>query len=140
TACEPFSYIFEFLYKTGLRIGELENLTENDITQEGDNYIIKVKGKGNKERILRVSKHVIDLLYKAGFPNLPHRRQIQKEAQRISKLIGKRITPHIFRHSFAIRLLAEGKPITLVKNILGHSKLDTTAIYTNISSADIILT
>ncbi len=137
-AAPPYNYIFEFLYKTGLRIGELENLKPKDITQD-DDYILKIKGKGNKERVLRVAKNVVDLLYKAGFPNLPSRRQIQKEAKRVSKIIGKKVTPHVFRHSFAVRLLAEGKPITLVKNLLGHSKLDTTAIYTNITSDSVTL-
>jgi len=135
----PYRYIFEFLYKTGLRIGELENLKPEDITQENGIYTLKIHGKGNKERTIKVKKNVIDLLYKAGFPNLPHRRQIQKEAHRIAKELGKPFTPHILRHSFAIRVLAEGKPITLVKSLLGHSKLDTTAIYTQISSDMVVL-
>ena len=138
-AREPFNYIFEFLYKTGLRIGELEALTEDRIQKEGEEYILRVIGKGSKERVLRVSSQVFSLLKKAGWPNLPKRRKIQKEAQRISKEMGRRITPHIFRHSFAIRLLAQGKPITLVQALLGHSSLNTTAIYTSIQSDAITL-
>ncbi len=134
-ALSPYNYIFEFIYKTGVRIGELENLSPEDISEEKDGtYKIRIKGKGRKERVLKVKENIINLLYKAGFPNLPHRRQIQKEAQKISKEIGKKVTPHILRHSFAIRLLSEGKPITLVQALLGHSKLDTTAIYTKIES------
>ena len=138
-AREPFNYIFEFLYRTGLRIGELEKLTPERVQKEGDEYILHVIGKGNKERVLRVSSQVFALLKKAGWPNLPSRRNIQKEARRVGKEMGRRVTPHIFRHSFAIRLLAEGKPITLVQALLGHSSLNTTAVYTKMSSDSITL-
>ena len=138
-AREPFNYIFEFLYKTGLRIGELEALTEDRIQKEEGEYILKVIGKGNKERVLRISEDVFNLLKKAGFPKLPKRRKIQKEAQRISEKMGRHITPHIFRHSFAIKLLSDGTPITLVQALLGHSNLNTTAVYTRMKSDMIVL-
>jgi integrase/recombinase XerC len=145
--------ILELLYGTGIRVSELCNIKVSDI--ELSNKTIRVLGKGNKERIvcygeycdeilikylkirdilLKDKKHDYLLLNKIG--GKLSVRSVQLLIDKIIRLasIKKNITPHTLRHTFATHLLNEGCDILTVKELLGHSSLDTTQIYTHVSN------
>lgn len=140
--------IFELLFATGVRVSELCNLKCNDIDlQHG---LIKVFGKGSKERIIQIcQKDVLKALkdyYKQfnpvsiffinrlGLPlsTLSVRLLVKKYAQAAN--ISKNITPHTFRHTFATLLLEEDVDIKYIQNLLGHSTIATTQIYTHVNA------
>lgn len=143
--------IFELLFATGMRVSELCNLNKKDVDIE-QGYI-RVKGKGNKERIIQIcNNEVIDIIKE--FRELFHRnynnnsffflnrlkqrlseqsvRFIIKKYTKLSKL-KKHITPHMFRHTFATLLLEEGVDIRYIQQFLGHSSIATTQIYTHVT-------
>lgn len=138
---EPYRSIFFILYRTGMRIGELERLNLNkDIFHDGNDLMIRIKGKGRKERILRVRKDLWPYLVRAK-TNMPSRRDLQRKIKKIAEAAGlnKDVTIHALRHSAAMRLLGEGYPVTAIQSVLGHANLNTTAVYTKIRSEDIRL-
>lgn len=133
------------LYCTGLRVSELTNLKANDINLEKKEAI--VKGKGNKQRIIFftpklyeslkdwIEKHPMNqYLFSEDKPLTT--RNIQKILNKISiKLnLHKKITPHKLRHSFATHLLENGTDIRTIQALLGHENLNTTQIYTHLTS------
>jgi len=140
--------ILEILYSTGIRVGELVNLKVQDINFVEE--LVKVKGKGEKERIVPVGKPalnaLIDYLEKRPFKNEKYvflnkygkkitERSVErliKKYQRISG-IAKEITPHTFRHSFATHLLDRGADLRSVQEFLGHKRITTTQIYTHLT-------
>lgn len=147
--------IFELLYATGMRISELCNLDIADINFEGQE--ITVFGKGGKERIVLISNRVKKLLdeyiavYRplmqnksnvnnAVFLNKTGYRLQQRSIRRslseiIKKLIlPKKVSPHVFRHSFATKLLEKGADLRVVQELLGHSSISNTQIYTHVST------
>jgi len=148
--------IIELFYSSGIRLSELINLTIDKV--DFDNCTIKVIGKGRKERIIPVGVIAIGAVseylekrdkyfaergveYDEGvifnakngkrlYPALLNR--ITKEyISQISEL--KKKSPHVLRHSFATHLLNHGADIRAVKDLLGHSSLSTTQIYTHVS-------
>ncbi len=140
--------IIELLFSTGIRVSELCNLkcTNIDFTNEQ----IKVFGKGNKERVIHIcQKSVWNILklYNSIFKpetyffinrlgkktSSQSVRLLVKKYVRLSK-INKKITPHTFRHTFATLLLEENVDIKYIQNLLGHSSILTTQIYTHVSS------
>ncbi|MEO0086630.1 MAG: site-specific tyrosine recombinase XerD [candidate division WOR-3 bacterium] len=149
--------MFELLYATGIRVSELLNLKINDLNLEEG--FIKVLGKRNKERIVPMGEPAIwaikeylnlvrPLLLKKnqkemGNPYLflNHRGKkfsrmgFWKILKKYVKLAGieKRITPHTFRHTFATHLLEGGANLRIVQELLGHSSISTTQIYTKIN-------
>ena len=149
----PFEHvIMELLYSCGLRVSELVNLKLNDI--DLNSKYVRCFGKGSKERIIpmgETAKNIIkeylperDLLikkYNLSTKNLlimPNGRQITRQdvytfihAQ--GKLIHKNISPHTLRHSFATHLLENGADLRVVQELLGHSDVSTTQLYTHIS-------
>lgn len=149
----PFEHvIMELLYSCGLRVSELVNLKLNDI--DLNSKYVRCFGKGSKERIIpmgETAKNIIkeylperDLLikkYNLNTKNLlimPNGRQITRQdvytfihAQ--GKLIHKNISPHTLRHSFATHLLENGADLRVVQELLGHSDVSTTQLYTHIS-------
>lgn len=138
-AREPYCYIFEFIYKTGLRLSELYNLEFERINR--NTFILRVIGKGNKERVLKVDKKIKDLF--ENFKDiLPGKRSIQREIKKaaIKAGIDKDVSVHKLRHSFAISKINDGVPINVIQSLLGHSSLNTTAIYLKFSSNDVKLT
>lgn len=144
--------ILELLYATGLRISECLNLTFNDISFESNT--IRIIGKGNKTRIVPIGDIAIDYLNKY----LERRTEINKKrsdyiflnprGERLSRVgffknlnkiiteknIKKKITPHTLRHSFATHMIEGGADLRVVQELLGHSDISTTNIYTHISN------
>ena len=138
-SAEPYNNIYNFIYKTGLRISELYNII--DIQKNEDEYILKIAGKGNKERNLRVNEQIYFLYKKIIKKELPSIRSIQRNITKASKKakIYKKVTVHTLRHSFAINLVNNNVPINSIQSVLGHSNLSTTGIYLKVSSDEITL-
>jgi len=140
--------ILEVLYSTGIRVGELVNLKIQDINFFEE--MIKVKGKGERERIVPVGKPalnaLIDYLEKRPFKNERYvflnkygkkitERSVERIVKKYQKIAGieKEITPHTFRHSFATHLLDRGADLRSVQEFLGHKRITTTQIYTHLT-------
>jgi integrase/recombinase XerC len=142
--------IIEFLYGSGIRLSELQALTIGSVNVKS--ATIRVMGKGRKERVVPVTATAIEALERclsgrrsARSPDAPlfataagralSRRQIQRvvarELSRVSR--QKKRSPHVLRHSFATHLMDGGADIRAVKELLGHSSLATTQIYTHVS-------
>jgi integrase/recombinase XerC len=148
---------FEFLYATGLRISELTNLKQADIdTAEG---LVRVLGKGNKERIVPFhekagavllkylaavkkkfgnEKEYIFLNSKGGKITDRSIERILQDIYRDTMLSSKKVYPHLFRHSFATHLLQRGANLRVIQELLGHSNLSTTEKYTNLNYSDLL--
>ena len=149
--------ILELLYATGMRISELSNLNFENLNLEENE--IKVFGKGAKERIVLVSeraknyvqtyiKTVRYLIFKDDnpMPSSPvfinktgYRLQPQSVRIAIRDVVDKielpkHVTPHVFRHSFATKLLENGADLRVVQELLGHSSISNTQIYTHVST------
>ena len=141
--------IVEFLYATGLRVSELVSLNRSDIDPNANS--LKVIGKGNKERFVIYSdiakfylqkylserKDDNDALFvstKKPYNRLST-RGVQKIFEKIKKELGLSgdLSPHILRHTFATRLAATAD-ITTVQKLLGHTNIDTTLIYAELSN------
>lgn len=141
--------ILEILYQTGIRRAELINLKDSDFNFFS--LTLRILGKGNKERIIPISKNlgekteeyinyknqIFDSPYfiltdtgEKSYPNLIY-RIVKNNMSEVSSL-NKR-SPHVIRHSFASGLLNNGAEISAVKELLGHANLAATQIYTHIS-------
>lgn len=144
--------ILQCLYSTGMRVSELLNLKIKDIDFSNSKAIVK-SGKGNKDRniffskdLLEKMKRYIERREKKGikseglFCNKHGKqlsaRNIQKIVKKAALLAGiqKKVTPHTLRHSFATHLLEQGVDIRKIQVLLGHSRIDTTQIYTHVST------
>ena len=143
--------ILELLYATGIRVSELVNIKVNDINLSNES--IRIFGKGRKERIVYYNKVVGKILmnylkiYKElNIKNLDYLILNQKGDnlttagisyiinQIIKKLsFKKHITPHMLRHSFATNLLNNGCDLLSVQELLGHSSISTTGVYTHVT-------
>lgn len=149
--------ILELLYGTGVRVSELVNIKINDI--DFNNNSIKVRGKGNKDRYVfygKYCKEAINNYIKNGRISLLNGQTcdyllLNRFGKNISvvsirkilnEIINKcsldiKISPHVLRHTFATHLLNEGADIMHVKELLGHSSLSTTSIYTHVTNEKI---
>lgn len=148
--------MLELMYATGLRVSELINLNVSSINL----YMgyIKVIGKGDKERIVpigEIAKTILDIYlnqYRDKFVKKEssllffnnHGNKLSREEfyiilkQVINKTsINKKISPHTIRHSFATHLLENGADLRSIQELLGHSDISTTTIYTHISNQKI---
>ena len=140
--------IFTLLYGCGLRISEALSLNVGDI---GNNDFLRIKGKGNKERIVPLLPVVVENInkYLAECPYQPKQgeplflgargdrlvpRIIQRQMQKIRAYLGlpDNLTPHALRPSFATHLLAEGTDLRSIQELLGHASLTTTQRYTDV--------
>lgn len=147
--------ILELLYGCGIRVSEICSLNLEDINLKDS--LIKVKGKGNKERIvpmgqkakealkkylairqiLRIKKNLSSDETPFFINNRGGRlsdRQIRRIVIKYAKVIGllEKIGPHTLRHTFASHLLMEGADLRVIQELLGHSSLSTTQIYTHV--------
>ncbi|MBT4888145.1 MAG: site-specific tyrosine recombinase XerD [Rhodospirillales bacterium] len=147
----------EILYATGLRVSELVSLPLSAVA--GDGRMLIVRGKGGKERMVPLSEPAIEALsnYRDVRDHfLPNQRQhiassflfpsrskeghltrarfaqLLKEVAIVAGVETKRVSPHVLRHSFASHMLAHGADLRTLQQMLGHSDISTTQIYTHV--------
>jgi integrase/recombinase XerD len=133
-------------YGAGLRVSEVVALKVSDI--DSKRMLLKIEqGKGRKDRLAMLSPQLLDLLrdwYRIARPPLwlfPGQdktnhlgtRQFNRAVHAMAE-IKKRVTPHTLRHSFATHLLEQNVDVRVIQVLLGHSKLDTTALYTRVAT------
>lgn len=153
--------IIELMYATGLRVSELINLKFNDINFKA--MTIRVYGKGSKERLIPIHQNALLLLKQYWKLEITkHNMQIKKSNKTILReyifvnnfskkltrqglwyilkqiaiklgIDSKNITPHTLRHTFATHLLYNGVPLRHLQEMLGHTSISTTQIYTHLS-------
>lgn len=140
--------ILSMIYSSGLRIGELLSLKSSNI--DVDRYVIFVKkGKGNKDRIVKLAKNIVPLLYLyikeykpksflfegiGGKKYSPTSvRSILKKSCKKAGIHKSNIRVHTLRHSYATHLLEQGVDLRYIQTLLGHNSIKTTQIYTHIS-------
>ncbi len=135
-------------YGAGLRVSEVANLKVSDI-DSGRMTLRVEQGKGQRDRDVMLSPHLLELLrewWKAARPrvwlfpgqnpiNPVTPRQLNRAVTVAKDLAGisKRVSPHTLRHSFATDLLEQGVDIRVIQVLLGHAKLETTALYTRVA-------
>ena len=146
--------ILELMYATGLRISEVVDLEFKNI--DFDDCIVRIIGKGSKERIVPINDYALDAL--KDYINIARPcmlikgennyifinnhgskmtrqgifKMIKKEC--LIKGITKNISPHTLRHTFATHLLENGADLRVIQELLGHSDISTTQIYTHVSN------
>ena len=150
------SVIIELLDATGIRVSELVNIRLSDI--DLNERIIKVLGKGSKERIVIFNNHTkkaIEIYLNDGYHEFNKLSSgyliLNKDGNKLSEryvrnIINKlvinagldiKISPHTFRHTFATDMLEDGSDLMTVKELLGHESLNTTSIYTHVTNEQI---
>jgi len=140
---------FSVAYGAGLRVSEIATLKVSDI--DSKRMLLRVEqGKGRKDRYAMLSPQLLELLrdwYRAARPqgwlfpgqnpvNPMTTRQLTRACHAAAETaeIKKRVTPHTLRHSFATHLLEQNIDIRVIQVLLGHAKLETTAIYTHVAT------
>ena len=145
--------ILELLYSAGLRISELLNIRVSQITK--DKPFLKIKGKGEKERLVPIGSPAMnllltyidtyrcsirignnqDMLFIKNDGKIISRQACWEMIQKYASIssINKKISPHNLRHAFATHLLNNGADLRTVQMLLGHASLSTTQIYTHIA-------
>jgi len=130
--------IILFLYATGVRVSELIEIKKNDIEES---LIRVLYAKGSKQRIVPIAKVALDALYQ--YLNNRNKKSsylfINYKGDKLSRISIYKITkkyfnvsPHVFRHSYATSLILGGADLMVVSELLGHSNIETTQIYTHI--------
>jgi integrase/recombinase XerC len=151
--------ILETMYSAGLRVSELVSLRDGDL--DFDEQLVRVRGKGRKERISPLGSYAIKAikLYERTRVREPKTEAMGREApvfvnrfgrilttRSVGRMLEKyiavtgldsRTSPHTLRHSFATHLLDRGADIRSVQELLGHKSLATTQIYTHVSAANL---
>lgn len=144
--------IIELLYAAGLRVSELSNMTLQNINLDQD--YVRCLGKGSKERLIPIGKKAKDalkiylqerdLIILKNDIKTTHlflnqkaqpisRQKIYTIIKTLGQKIDKTISPHTLRHSFATHMLENGADLRVVQELLGHSDVSTTQLYTHIS-------
>ncbi len=146
--------LLELIYGSGLRISECQSLTWDRLRKK--ERLVRVLGKGNKERIVPITDSLVERLglFKAKLTEAGHListtgfvfvsedgkpysiRTLRNDIQNLLREIGweGKASPHVLRHSFATHLLENGAEIMSVKEMLGHSSISTTQIYTHVNA------
>jgi len=146
--------IFEIIYATGIRCSEVVNIKMNDVNFDGK--VIKVLGKGRKERLVLfgskakqslltylekerphlLTEELSDFVFLNKAGGILTTRSVQRIFEMFRKLlkVNRKLTPHKIRHSFATHLLIEGVDLRIIQELLGHKTIATTEIYTHITS------
>ena len=143
--------IIELFYSTGIRRDELLNIRINNI--DFDNYLIKILGKRDKERIIpmlpKLSKNILNYISKY-YPSeflFESKKSKKLSSSTIYRIVNKyfravsakvKVSPHVLRHTFATHMLNNGADINTIKEILGHSSLSSTQLYTKIKLPKIV--
>ena len=142
--------IVELMYSTGARVSEIVGL---DLDEVDDSGLMRVRGKGSKERLVPVgsyAKAALDAYLVRSRPELSSRgsaralflnqrgarlsrQSIWEIIQKAAEGLGKEVSPHSLRHSFATHLLEGGADVRVVQELLGHASVTTTQIYTMVS-------
>ncbi len=144
--------MFELFYSTGMRVSELANLDIKDI--DFNKKMIRVSGKGSKQRIVPVGEKALNAVkryrtalgkdYAPVFLNKNKTRLSDRSIRRIlTKIVSMcglnvPVSPHTLRHCFATHMLDSGADLRGIQEILGHSSLSTTQIYTHITTAHLM--
>ena len=149
--------LFELFYASGLRLSELTNLKMENVNL--NERMLRVFGKGNKERIVPFNRKTAEILqeyltisakeYKNRgehiFLNFRGQKISERGVEKIVKEVfkkindsGKNVYPHLFRHSFATHLLQRGVDLRMIQELLGHSNLATTEKYTTLNYSDLL--
>ncbi|MBD3217009.1 MAG: tyrosine recombinase [candidate division Zixibacteria bacterium] len=144
--------VMELFYSTGMRLAELAGLSSSNLDLNAG--MLRVIGKGNKERVVPIGKIALQSLKEyiekrdqeldrydadAVFLNRQGKRLTARSIARIVRKYSsasglmKKFSPHSFRHAFATHLLDGGADLSAVKELLGHASLSTTQIYTHVS-------
>ncbi len=139
--------MFETFYSTGVRVSEMQGLNMEDI--DFKKQMIKVFGKGSKERIVPVGKRALNAIenYRASLkenfiPVFLNKNFSRLSSRSIRRILDKTVrdcglnipvSPHTLRHSFATHMLDAGADLRGIQEILGHASLSTTQIYTHVS-------
>ena len=150
--------MIEVLYGCGLRVSELIDLKISNINFK--ELYLKVEGKGNKTRFVPLARYTADLI-KDYIENVRSKYKVNKKCEDILFLnsrgssmsrvivfiiikeltekagISKKISPHTFRHSFATHLLQNGADLRYIQEMLGHSSITTTEIYTHLKNEEL---
>jgi integrase/recombinase XerD len=144
--------MLELAYASGLRLSELKNIRLEQLQLEAG--FINVIGKGNKERVVPLGRRAIESLQRylaAGRPKLVNKKSpanvfLSQRGTPFSPVtlwlriknrvklagIGRNVTPHMLRHSFATHLLEHGADLRVIQEMLGHANISTTEIYTHV--------
>jgi integrase/recombinase XerC len=153
--------MLELFYSSGMRVGELTGLNLGDI--DFGQSLVKVRGKGKKERIVPVGEQALRSVqeYLAGRNEFLQKQQgseadpplfLSRSGRRITPRsvarivdryvlqsgISKKVSPHTLRHSFATHLLDAGADLRAIQELLGHENLSTTQKYTSVSVAKLM--
>jgi tyrosine recombinase XerC len=146
--------LLEVLYSSGMRVGELLSVRLEDVDWEGRS--VRVYGKGGKERIVLLGDRAVqavevyvhqarhqllngktscEFLFLSRLGRRLSMRMFHLAVEKYiaSAGLGKRVTPHTLRHTFATHMLEGGADLRVVQELLGHSRLSTTQIYTHVS-------
>lgn len=142
--------ILEFFYATGMRVSEIAALLSGNV--DFNNSVVKCIGKGDKERIIPLGGRALEAtreylklvplppeggyLFRTNSGRQFTRQGLWQLIRKYSKKAGisGKVSPHTFRHSFATHLLEGGADLRIVQELLGHSDISTTQIYTHVSN------
>jgi integrase/recombinase XerD len=150
--------ILEMLYACGLRVSELTGLKMSNLYLEQG--VIRVTGKGNKQRLIPVGESAVNqlltyinkvrihlspakeaenIVFLNRLGNKLTRQMVFLMIKKQAQLAGirKKVSPHTFRHSFATHLIRRGADLRAVQELLGHASISTTEIYTHLNDADL---